>query len=226
MPDRPSAASKPARPLRRDAQRNRDAILTAAQEAFAEQGLDASLEGIAAQAGLAIGTLYRHFPTRLHLVEALFATKMSEWVAAAEQAVAMADAWQGFCFYLEKLCELQAHDRGFNDIASMRFPTGATTEQTQTRAYRLSREIVRNAQRQGTLRLDLTAEDLAFLIWAQTRIIQATRAITPNVWRRHLGLMLDAFRAERAHPLPEPPMTPREVEQAMTTLSGSGTCDT
>jgi hypothetical protein len=111
-----------------------------------------------------------------------------------------------------------------NDIASMRFPTGAVTEQAKTRAYRLSRQIVRRAQRQGTLRPDLTAEDLAFLIWSQARIIQATRAIAPNAWRRHLALMLDAFRAERAHPLPEPPMTPREVERAMTTLGGSGPC--
>lgn len=217
-------APKRARPLRRDAQRNRDAILVVAKEAFAEQGLEASLEGIAARSGLAIGTLYRHFPTRLDLIESLFAEKIGEWLAAGEQAVAMEDAWQGFSFYLEKLCELQAHDRGFNDIASMRLPTGAVTEQAQTRAYRLSRQIVRSAQRQGTLRPDLTAEDLAFLIWSQARIIQATRAIAPNAWRRHLALMLDAFRAERAHPLPEPPMTPREVEQAMTTLGGTGTC--
>jgi AcrR family transcriptional regulator len=137
--------------------------LSVAKQAFAGQGLEASLEGIAARADLVVGTLYRHFPTRLDLIESLFAEKVTEWLAAGEQPLAMQDAWQGFSFYLERLCELQAHHRGFKDIASMRFPTEAVTEQAQTRAYRLSRQIVRRAQRQGTLRPDLTPEDLAFL---------------------------------------------------------------
>ncbi|MFE2133196.1 TetR/AcrR family transcriptional regulator, partial [Streptomyces sp. NPDC059466] len=67
----PPPSEAPAKPLRRDAQRNRDAIVAAARTAFSEQGLNASLEGIARDAGVAIGTLYRHFPTRLALVETL-----------------------------------------------------------------------------------------------------------------------------------------------------------
>jgi hypothetical protein len=106
------------------------------------------------------------------------------------------------------MCELQASDRGFNDLASMRFPDARHTAGAQARIYDLSRRIVGRAQDSGLLRADVTAEDLAFLIWSQARIIQATRTVAPRAWRRHLGLMLDAFRAERAHTLPEPPCGP------------------
>ncbi|MFD8789103.1 TetR/AcrR family transcriptional regulator [Kitasatospora sp. NPDC059599] len=223
MPHQPMTTTPPGKPLRRDAQRNRDALLAAARGAFAEEGLEASLEGIARQAGVAIGTLYRHFPTRIALVEELFAEKFQEWIAAGEQALAMDDAWQGFCSYLEKFCELQARDRAFNDLASMRLPTEALTEQVRDRSYDLACEIFAKAQEQGSLRADATPEDIAFLIWSQARIIQATRTIAPNAWRRHLSLMLDAFRADKALPLAEPPMTPDEVFRAMSTLGGSCT---
>ncbi|MCC5474528.1 TetR/AcrR family transcriptional regulator [Streptomyces sp. NPDC059680] len=219
MSDRPVPfAEAPAKPLRRDAQRNRDAILAAAREAFAAQGLGASLEGVAREAGVAIGTLYRHFPTRLSLVEELFAAKFLDLLDSAKQAAAMDDAWQGFCFYLEKFCELQACDRAFNDLVSARLPTHVLASQVQEQARELSGQIFRNAQQRGVVRKDVTPEDIAFVIWSQAGIIQATRAVAPNAWRRHLHLMLDAFRAECAHELPEPPLTPQQVEQTLISL--------
>jgi hypothetical protein len=132
----------------------------------------------------------------------------------------MDDPWEGFWFYLERFCELQAGDRAFNDLAATRLPTDARTGHERLRAFRLARQIFRRAQRHGSVRADVTPEDLAFLIWSQAGIIQATRDVAPNAWRHHLHLMLDAFRAERAHPLPGPPLTPRQVEQTLTTLCG------
>jgi AcrR family transcriptional regulator len=213
-----SAPEASAKPLRRDAQRNRDAIVAAARKAFAEQGLDASLEGIAREAGVAIGTVYRHFPRRLDLVEELFTAKFTDLLAAAEEAAAMDDAWEGFCSYLEKLCELQACDRAFNDLVSARLPVHALGRGMFERTTERLAQIFRNAQEQGVLRDDVTPEDITFVIWSQVGIIQATRAVAPNAWRRHLHLLLDAFRAECAHELPEPPLTPQQVEQTLTTL--------
>ncbi|MGW7549331.1 TetR/AcrR family transcriptional regulator [Streptomyces sp. NPDC054770] len=213
-----SAPQAPAKALRRDAQRNRDAIVAAARKAFAAQGLDASLEGVAREAGVAIGTLYRHFPRRLDLVEELFTAKFTELLTAAEEAAAMDDAWEGFCHYLEKLCELQACDRAFNDLVSARLPVHALGRGMFERAGERAAQIFRKAQEQGVLRDDVTPEDLAFVIWSQAGIIQATRAVAPNAWRRHLHLLLDAFRAQCAHELPEPPLTPRQVDQTLTTL--------
>jgi AcrR family transcriptional regulator len=204
----------PTRPLRKDAQRNRAALMHAAREAFAREGLDAALEGIARRAGLAIGTLYRHFPTRMDLVGAILAEKQRAWIEAAEAAVEMETAWDGLVFFLERVCELQAGDRAFNDVASMRFPHAPRIETARKRAYELSCRIVERAQAEGSLRADITAEDLAFIVWAHTRVSEATHAIDPDAWRRYLALTLDGFRAAAAHPLPVPPLRPRQVLRA------------
>ncbi|OIK06396.1 TetR/AcrR family transcriptional regulator [Streptomyces monashensis] len=214
----PPAPPVPAKPLRRDAQRNRDAIVAAARKAFAEQGLEASLEGVAREAGVAIGTLYRHFPRRLDLIEELFTAKFADLLAAAEEAAAMDDAWEGFCHYLEKLCELQACDCAFNDLVSARLPVHAFGRGMYERTKERAAQIFHDAQEQGALRADVTPADLAFVIWSQAGIIEATRAVAPDAWRRHLHLLLDAFRAERAHELPEPPLTPQQFDQTLTTV--------
>lgn len=210
--------------MRSDARRNRDALLCAARGAFAEHGLDAPLEQVARQAGVAIGTLYRHFPTRVDLIQEIFAAKLQAWLDAAERAVAIADPWAGFCLYVATMCELQAGDRGFNDLASMRLPASERIDGAQRRIARLGVEIVERAQRQGSLRADVTPEDLAFVIWSHGRITQATQGVAPRAWRRYVHLMLDAFRAERAHPLPEPPLTHDQLYRAMLQLGASGTC--
>ena len=221
MPAAPAADPSSSPPLRRDAQANREALLAAAQARFAADGLEASLVQVARDAGLAIGTLYRHFPTRLDLIQALFADKLQSWLEAAERADALDDGWKGFVLFVEALCRLQADDQGFNDLISMRLPEAAGLAATQDRIGDIAARIIGRAQEQGSLRPDLTREDLAFVIWSQSRINQATRDVVPRAWRRHLHLMLDGFRAERAHPLPEPPMTVEQAHQAMLGLNGT-----
>jgi hypothetical protein len=101
----------------------------------------------------------------------------------------------------------------------MRFPRATATEAAKTRLYELVGQVLDRAQQSGQLRADITLEDLAFLNWANARILPAVRAASaPDAWRRHLALLLDGFRAERANPLPEPPLTPRQVHRAMVTL--------
>jgi AcrR family transcriptional regulator len=114
-------ATSPPR-LRRDAQRNRDAIVGAARQVFCDQGLEAPLEEIARRAGVGIGTLYRRFPSRTELLDAVLADALQAHIDLAERALAMEDPWEGFCFYLEETCRLQATDRGLNDAMGMRFP--------------------------------------------------------------------------------------------------------
>jgi len=204
--------------LRKDALRNRAALVDAARTAFAQEGLDAPLEGIARRAGLAIGTLYRHFPARMDLVGAVVAEKKQAWIRAAEAAVAMEPAWDGLAFFLERVCELQAGDRAFNDIASMRFPYARGIEAARKRAWELGGRIVARAQAEGSLRPDVTAEDLMFIFWAHSRVSEATHAVDPQAWRRYLALTLDGLRASAAHPLPAPPLHPRQVLRAQLNL--------
>jgi AcrR family transcriptional regulator len=216
--DRPNDLPRP-KPLRRDARRNRDAILAAARQVFCDHGLEAPLEEIARRAGVGIGTLYRRFPSRVELLDAVLADTGQAHIDVAEQALAMDDPWEGFAYYLEETCRLQAADRGLNDVMGMRFPRATTVEAAKTRLFDVVAQVVDRAKQSGQLRADLALEDLAFLSWANTRILQAGRAAgVPDAWRRHLGLLLDGFRAERAHPLPQPPLSPRQVHRAMLTL--------
>jgi AcrR family transcriptional regulator len=206
-------------PRRRDAQERRDKLLAAAQREFAAHGVDASLEKIARDAGVAIGTLYRHFPTRLDLLMAAFKPRLQEFLDGAAKALEMDDPWEGFVCYLENLFGVQAGDRGFNDFLSRRFPGNADTEHIHDQMCRQIEDVLTRAQEAGEARPDITQADIVNLIWSNGRIIDATSATAPNAWRRYLYLMLDAYRAERAHSLPEPPMTYEQLYDAMVHLS-------
>ncbi len=207
------------RPLRRDAREHRDKLIAAAQREFAARGVDASLEKIARDAGVAIGTLYRHFPTRLDLLMAALRPRLQEFVDGAAKALQIDDPWEGFVSYLENLFALQAGDRGFNDFLSRRFPGNAETERIHDETCDQIETILTRAQEAGQARPDITQADIVNLIWSNGRIIDATSAKAPTAWRRQLYLMLDAYRADRAHSIPEPPMTDEQLYDAMVHLS-------
>lgn len=207
------------RPRRRDAQERREKLIAAAQREFAAHGVDASLEKIAREAGVSIGTLYRHFPTRLDLLMAAFKPRVEEFLAGAKKALEMDHPWEAFVYYLENLFKVQAGDRGFNDFLSRRFTDNAETEDIHDQMCRDIEMVLTRAQEAGEARPDITQADIVNLIWSNGRITSATSAAAPNAWRRNLYLMLDAYRANRAHPIPEPPMTDQQLYDAMVHLS-------
>ncbi|MFD9700462.1 TetR/AcrR family transcriptional regulator [Lentzea sp. NPDC059081] len=202
------------KPLRRDAQRNRDLLVEAARKLFAVHGLDVALEEISRTAGVSIGTLYNHFPNRADLVDAVFSDRAQTVRQIAEHSLAMPDAWDGLVHFLERICELQANDRGYNDLISRRVPQATPTE-AHLHGFQLMSRILDRAIEAGVLRSDFTMADLAFLTWATARTVEATGAVRPDLWRRHLGLMLDGMRAGAAHPLAVPPINPEELNRAM-----------
>src|SRR5215204_2921419 len=104
------------RSLRADAERNRQRIIEAARQIFAERGLDAPLDAIAQRAGVGQATLYRRFPRREDLIAACFAPKLAEYATALEDALAASDAWTGFCGFLEHVCAMQAADQGVQEV--------------------------------------------------------------------------------------------------------------
>jgi AcrR family transcriptional regulator len=214
-----SAVEQPRRPLRRDAQKRHDGLLAAARREFAARGVDASLEGIARDADVAIGTLYRHFPTRLDLLLAALEPQLREFADGSKKALGIDDPWEAFVYYLENLFGVQAGDRGFNDFLSRRFPGSADTERIHDEMCRQIEEVLTRAQEAGSVRPDITLADIVNLIWSNGQMLDATSTTAPNAWRRHLYLMLDAYRADRAHPIPEPPMTEKQLYDAMVHLS-------
>jgi AcrR family transcriptional regulator len=206
-------------PRRRDALERRERLIAAAQREFAAHGVDASLEKIAREADVAIGTLYRHFPTRLDLLMAAFRPRLQEFLEGAGKAMEVDDPWDGFVDYLENLFAMQAGDRGFNDFLSRRFTDNAETERIHDQMCEQIQDVLDRAQGAGRARPDITRADIVNLIWSNGRIMDATNAAAPDAWRRYLHLMLDAYRAERAHPIAEPPMTDQQLYDAMVHLS-------
>ncbi len=213
-------AKTPARPLRRDAQANRDRIVSAARVAFAADGIEVPVEEIARRAAVGMGTLYRHFPAKEDLIDAVLEDAFEEFIGAAEQALAEQDAWAGFRGFLERVFALHADNRGLKDIIATRAHGRARAEAMRTRMRPLLRRLIERAQEQGALRADFTAEDMPLVFWAGGRVIEATAAVAPEFWRRHLGLLLDGLRAEAATPLPHPPLTRAQLNRATGRRSG------
>jgi len=205
-------------PRRRDAVESHARLIAAAQREFAARGVNASLEGIARDAGVAIGTLYRHFPTRMDLLMAAFEPRLAEFLDGARSSLDIDDPWDAFVTYLENLFRVQAGDRGFNDFLSRRFPSNAETERIHDLMCRQIEDVLDRAQKAGSVRPDIALADIVNLIWSNGRMMDATSDTAPNEWRRHLHLMLDAYRSDRAHPLPEPPMTRDQLYDAMVHL--------
>src|SRR5690349_18357886 len=110
-----SAPMDTTRPLRADAERNRARILAAAAEVFAERGLDVSLDDIAAAAGVGVGTVYRRFPDKDALIDALFEAKIGRAVQLARDALEIEDPWEGWATFMRGMCAMNAADRGFKD---------------------------------------------------------------------------------------------------------------
>ena len=154
------------------------------------------------------------------LLVAVFADKLRIVADTGERALAHEDAWAGFVLFLETLCALQAEDLGFNELASMDRPAEGGAAEVRARIHHIWRRLLTRAQEHGVLRQDLVLNDMFVLLWSHSRIIEATYGVAPHAWRRHLHLMLDAYRAERAHPLPAPALTDAEMRLATARLGG------
>ena len=199
-------ASTATKPLRSDARRNRERLVASARELFATAGVDVSVEEITHHAGLGMGTLYRHFPTKDDLIDAVLEDAFAEIVRLAERAAADEDAWAGFTGFLEHALALHAHNRGVKDALATR-GHGAQREAMRRRVRPLVRAMVERAQEQGTLRADFSPEDLPLVFWTAGRVIETTGKVAPDYWRRYLAFLLDGLRASSATPQSTPPLT-------------------
>jgi len=218
------AGGTPGRPLRADAERNRQRLITAAREVFAERGLHVPVEDIARHAGVGVATLYRRFPTRAHLIAGAFEAKMCAYADAVAQALAEADPWAGFCGYIERVCAMQAEDRGFANVLIMTFPLDKRFEAERARAFRGFAELVGRAKAAGKLREDFAAEDLPLVLMANAGVIAGTAGAAPGAWRRFAAYMIQAFSAGHTAPLPSPP-TPTAMYRALLHLYAAGIRD-
>lgn len=216
-PRAPAPVDQAARPLRRDAERNRQRILQAAREVFATRGLSASLDDIARHAEVGVGTVYRRFPDKQLLIDALFEDRIAEVVGAFERGLAHPDPWEGLVTTLETLLEWQAQDMGLGDLLLVGGAACSGIEEVRRRIAPLGEQLLARAQADGSVRPDAVASDLPLLQMTLGSLVDATRDVEPELWRRFLALVLDGLRTTREGPTPLPVagLDSERVPQAM-----------
>jgi len=188
------------RPLRADAQRNRAAILKAAKYVLAKRGTDAQMDDIARKAKVGVGTVYRHFPTKDALVHALMVDRFDQIAKFVEEGLDDPDAFNGLVTSFWRGAESGAKDRAITGLFSDRMAIEITGPTERLRAA--VAELIRRAQAQGTLRPDLTVDDVPQFMCGLTQAMHQIDG-DPNAWRRHLQIIIDGLRAgPHTTPLP------------------------
>jgi AcrR family transcriptional regulator len=217
--DRPGTAHGPAvtdtagpRPLRKDALRNRSLLVEAGRQVFAQRGLDASLDDVARQAGLGVGTAYRHFANKYELAQAIFADAIDRFVELTEAAARADDPWTGLVTFLERAADAQVKDRGLREVLSGVHDTEHMRQVNERISPPLAR-IVERAKQAGRLRADISPSDIGAVVIMLCTIADVTADTAPDLWRRYTTMLLDGLRGDS--PLPVPPISPEEFSAAV-----------
>ena len=200
--------------LRRDARENRNRILAAARAAFAAEGVDVPVEAIADRAGVGMGTLYRRFPTKHDLVQAVIEESLDAFVVAAEEALAEDDPWTGFTGFVERVLELHVENRALREVLAGT-EHGHARDAVRRRVRPLVRRLIERAHADGSLRPDFAPEDMPLVFMTAGRVLEAGRGVAPDLWRRYLGLLVDGLRARGATPLPRGPLTQVQMNRLL-----------
>jgi AcrR family transcriptional regulator len=200
--------------LRRDARENRNRILAAARAAFAAEGVDVPVEAIADRAGVGMGTLYRRFPTKHDLVQAVIEESLDAFVVAAEEGLAEHDPWTGFTGFVERVLELHVENRALREVLAGT-EHGHARDAVRRRVRPLVRRLIERAHADGSLRPDFAPEDMPLVFMTAGRVLEAGRGVAPDLWRRYLGLLLDGLRAGGATPLPRGPLTQAQMNRLL-----------
>ena len=201
------AAIETAAGSRSDARRNRERLVSAARELFASAGVDVSTREVARHAGVGVGTLYRHFPAREDLVDAVLGEAFDELIGLAKTALAEADAWRGFTRFVEEALVLHARNRALMDVVETQKHGRERAISMRRRIRPLVAQLIARAHADGSLRPD--------------RVIELGRDVAPEIWRRHLGFVFDGLRSGAATPLPRGPLTDTQLKRVGQTRRGA-----
>lgn len=203
------------RPLRRDAERNRQRIMDAARVLFSERGLEVSHDEIADAAEVGVGTVYRRFPDRESLVDALFAEQVEVIVAQARAAVAIDDPWLGLVTFLTEAMREHSCNRGLKEL------TMGTSRGTRLAAHASAQisplvdQLVQRAQRSGQLRADVGVNDIGLVPVMVGAIMDSARHVEPLLWQRALAIVVEGLRAREQPELPGCSPTAEQHEKIM-----------
>jgi AcrR family transcriptional regulator len=191
------------RPLRADAARNRQSLLAAAAEEFAERGPDASVADIARRAGVGKGTVFRHFATKDDLLAAIVIARIDTLTAAGRRLLDAADPAAALLEFLT----VAARQRQQLDLSFL-FEAGelnAEASAAHTQLLQTIGQLVDRAREHGAIRADVTATDVFLLMCAPNYVASYAPHASPDLWQRYLAIIFDGLRPQGAHPLPHPP---------------------
>jgi AcrR family transcriptional regulator len=176
-------------------------VLAAARAVFSEHGRDAQMDDVARRAGVGVGTVYRHFPTKEALIEALMVDSFQAIAAAAEAALDIADPWEAFSSVLWRGAEIMAADRALSEVFAS-IPGAMDQAMPTVEGLTASVDILmQRARDAGVLRSDAVLDDVPMImcgIGSATK--KEHRCAAP--WRRHLMIVLDGLRATDGERLP------------------------
>jgi len=183
------------RPRRADARRNHEKILEAARVAFAEDGLDAQMPDLARRAGVGVGTLYRHFPTKDALVCALAEDHFTRLGDLAAEACTERDAWGALRDLVWTSARLFLDDRGLAEIAAQQPQAISEAAAAQDRLIGHAAQLVERARAEGTIRPDATVDDIGTIMCGLGAVARMQVLGKTVSWERYVTLMLDGLRA-------------------------------
>jgi AcrR family transcriptional regulator len=202
-----AAATSPAvqpleagRTLRADARRNRQAVIDAAKQLFAEKGLDTQMPDLARAANVGVGTVYRHFPTKDQLIGAIACEHFARLADRAREDLESAD---GLCDFIRFSVQIQADDVGLCEVIGSR-PDFMDEAARAAGLVELAQELVQRAQESGQLRPDIEWQDIPMISCGLGHVTHRNPPPSAGRWPRLVEIILDGLRAPGTGSLPEP----------------------
>jgi AcrR family transcriptional regulator len=193
--------------MRSDALKNRERLLVAAGQVFEEKGLEASVADVARAAGVGMGTLYRRFPSKDALIEALVSEVLEATIAMAQDAAARPHG-TGLEHFLEASSAYQAEHLGcLPKLWSSDHPLVQTARQ-------LIAGLLADAQAHGRVRLDLQSTDVSLVMWSIRGVLETTGSNAPEAWKRQLDLLIAGMRPSEAE-LAHRPLSQQQVNRIL-----------
>lgn len=181
--------------LRSDARDNRDRVLRAARELFAESGLEVTMRQVARRAGVGPATLYRRFPAKQDLILAAFGEEFGACTAIVRKGAADPDPWRGFCGVIERITVLNARNQGFTDAFLAAYPQAIDVGAHRAEMAREITAISRRAIAAGDLRADFTFDDFVLVLLAGRGLSRLPAAGRARAARRFAAIVLEGLRA-------------------------------
>jgi AcrR family transcriptional regulator len=211
-----AAAVGGTRRLRADAARNRQRLIDAAADVFADRGLDATLDDIARHAGVNVATAYRHFANKHELAHEFLRQCVDRAVATAEEAAAEPDPWVGLTQFLERSLDMIASNRALVDVLSRTYGAEHFAEMLR-RSWVPLEQLLDRARDAGVVRDDVAVTDFPPIL---EMLSSVTGHDSPDLPHRYIGLILAGLRPG-PDPLPGEPLSEERLLELVAASKGA-----